>query len=67
MIVAQIVTLSLLAIFLVCGFQAHWFDLVLGDTLAAPDLTAIIRACVSLAALLGWAMRNEFRSERRSG
>jgi hypothetical protein len=60
MIVAQIVTLSLLAIFLVCGYQAHWFDIVLGDTLAAPDLTAIIRACVSLAALLAWLSRNEF-------
>jgi hypothetical protein len=67
MIVAQIVTIALLVIFMTCGYQAHWFDLVLGDTLGAPDLTAIVRACVSLAALLGWSMRNEFSSERRSG
>jgi hypothetical protein len=57
---AQIITLALLVIFLVCGYQAGWFDIVLYDAVRAPELVAYIRADVSLAALVGWSMRNEF-------
>jgi hypothetical protein len=57
---AQIITVLLLAIFLVCGYQAGWFDIVLFGTIRAPELVAFIRADVSLAALVGWSMRNEF-------
>jgi hypothetical protein len=47
-------------IFLVCGYQAGWFDIVLYDAVRQPELVAFIRADVSLAALVGWSMRNEF-------
>lgn len=57
---AQLVTLILLIIFLFCGYNAHWFDLIVSSSIGAPDATSIVRALVSLAGLLGWAMRNEF-------
>jgi hypothetical protein len=57
---AQIITVLLLAIFLVCGYEAGWFDIVLFDTVRQPELVAFIRADVSLAGLLAWSMRNEF-------
>jgi hypothetical protein len=57
---AQLVTLALLVIFLLCGYEAHWFDLILSSSIGTPDVVAIVRALVSLAGLLGWAMRNEF-------
>jgi hypothetical protein len=57
---AQIITLALLVIFLVCGYQAGWFDIVLYDAVRQPELVANIRADVSLAALVGWMSRNEF-------
>jgi hypothetical protein len=57
---AQIITLALLVIFLVCGYQAGWFDIVLYDAVRQPELVAFIRADVSLAALVGWMSRNEF-------
>jgi hypothetical protein len=57
---AQIITLALLVIFLVCGYEAGWFDIVLYDAVRQPELVANIRADVSLAALVGWMSRNEF-------
>jgi hypothetical protein len=63
---AQIITLALLVIFLVCGYQAGWFDIVLYDAVRQPELVANIRADVSLAALVGWMSRNEFFTGRGS-
>jgi hypothetical protein len=63
---AQIITLALLVIFLVCGYQAGWFDIVLYDAVRQPELVAFIRADVSLAALVGWMSRNEFFTGRGS-
>jgi flagellar biosynthesis protein FliR len=57
---AQIITVLLLVIFLVCGYQAGWFDIVLYDAVRQPELVAFVRADVSLAALVGWMSRNEF-------
>ena len=57
---AQTVTLILLAIFLYCGYQAGWFDVILFGTVRPPELVAHLRANVSGAALLAWSMRNEF-------
>jgi hypothetical protein len=53
-------------IFLVCGYQAGWFDIVLYDAVRQPELVAFIRADVSLAALVGWMSRNEFFTGRGS-
>jgi hypothetical protein len=57
------ITLILLSLFLYFGHAAHWFDIVLyGTRTGSIDLTAEIRANVSLAALIAWTMRNDLIS-----
>lgn len=57
------ITLILLSLFLYFGHEAHWFDIILfGTRDNAVNLTAEIRANVSLAALIAWTMRNDLIS-----
>jgi hypothetical protein len=59
-VIVPLVTLFLLGGFLVSGYQAHWFDvLLLGYRASGIDLIREGRAIVWGAALLGWSLRND--------
>jgi hypothetical protein len=58
--ISAFITMIFLTTFLYFGTSAHWFDIVvLGHRDNLIDVPAEIRACVSLAGLLGWSLRND--------
>jgi hypothetical protein len=59
-VIVPLVTLLLLGGFLVSGYQAHWFDVLLtGQRTGVIEWVWEYRASVWGAALLGWALRND--------
>jgi hypothetical protein len=58
--ISAFLTMLSLFVFLYYGASAHWFDIViLGHRENLIDVPAEIRACVALAWLLGFTLRND--------